>query len=524
MTVTAPPPLPKTPLALVILDGLGLRDEREGNAVAQANTPTLDRLFATCPHATLKTFGPDVGLPEGQMGNSEVGHMNIGAGRVVWMDLPRIDQAIGDGSFAKAKAVQDHIAALRKSGGVSHILGLLSPGGVHSHQRHMAYLARLLASEGIPVALHLFTDGRDVAPMSAPEHLTNFLDELGTPKGAAIEIATITGRYYALDRDNRWERVGAAHAAIVEGKGERAITPGAAIKASHYAGATDEFIEPTVIGDYRGVRDGDGLFCVNFRSDRAREILAAIADPAFDTFARRPVDFADIAGMVEYSERHNAYMSVVIPPTEIKDSLGEVIAAQGLQQLRLAETEKYPHVTFFFNGGEESPMKGETRFMAQSPKVATYDLQPEMAAADVTERLVAAIRSGAQDFIVVNYANPDMVGHTGDLAAAIRAVETVDAGLGDAVAAMEEVGGRMLIFADHGNCETMIDPVTGGPHTAHTLNDVPLILVGADIPLRQGGRLADIAPTALALLGIEQPKAMTGVSLLDLEQRQVRFA
>lgn len=512
----------KGPVALVILDGLGLRAEREGNAVALANTPTLDRLRTTCPSATLKTHGLDVGLPEGQMGNSEVGHMNIGAGRIVMMDLPKIDAAIAEGSYQQRPAFTQHIAALKTSGGTSHVMGVISPGGVHAHQRHLAHTARQIAAQGIPVALHLFADGRDVAPQSIEGFLAQLRNDLGDAPD--ITIATVTGRFYALDRDNRWKRVERAFDAIANATGETAATAEDAISAAYAREETDEFITPTVIAGYDGVKPGDGLFCVNFRTDRAREILAALAAPDFTEFERNDLRLAIATGMVEYSESHNRYMDAVFADQTIDDTLGEVVARAGLRQLRLAETEKYPHVTFFFNGGIEPPEDGEQRHMAPSPKVATYDLQPEMSAQAVTETFVDAIRSGTYDLIIVNYANPDMVGHTGDLQAAIKAVETVDAGLGAAVDAMAKVGGRMIVTADHGNCEMMIDPETGGPHTAHTLNEVPIYLVGEDAPLQQGGRLADIAPTLLKLLGLEQPALMTGNCLIATAEQQGKRA
>lgn len=502
----------KKPVVLVILDGLGLREERNGNAVALAQTPTLDRLTKTCPMATLLTHGLDVGLPEGQMGNSEVGHMNIGAGRVVMMDLPKIDAALADDSLATREGVRAHVAALKDSGGACHLLGLLSPGGVHAHQRHLAYLAKAIAAEGVPVKLHVIGDGRDVPPRSIEGYLATLHHDLDGAEG--IEIATLSGRFYAMDRDNRWERVAQAYRAMASGDGARAQSAEAAIAAAYDRGENDEFITPTVIGDYAGMSAGDGLFCINFRADRAREILAAFADPDFSGFARDPIAFAAQTGMVEYSEQHNAYMHAVFPDQEIVDTLGHVVAKAGLRQLRLAETEKYPHVTFFFNGGVETPALHEKRHMAPSPKVATYDLAPEMSEAEVTERLVSAIRAGDTELIVTNYANPDMVGHTGDLNAAIKAVEAVDTGLGKAVAAIEETGGAMLICADHGNCEMMIDPETGGAHTAHTLNRVPVWLAGVKGVALRDGRLADVAPTLLALLGLEQPSAMTGRSLI----------
>jgi 2,3-bisphosphoglycerate-independent phosphoglycerate mutase len=499
------------PVALVILDGLGLREEREGNAVAQAQTPTLDRLRATCPEATLKTCGPDVGLPEGQMGNSEVGHMNLGAGRVVWMDLPKINNAIEDGSFATNEVLQAHINALNASGGTAHVMGLCSPGGVHAHTDHLVAAAKVVAEAGVPVKLHLFTDGRDVAPKSALDDLAALRAGLGD---TAATIATVSGRFYAMDRDNRWERVEQAHAAMVEGKGLAVDHAEAAVSDAYGRGETDEFIQPSVVGEYAGMRDGDGVLMVNFRSDRAREVLDALGAEGFGGFERRAVAFAAATGMVEYSEQHSCWMGVLFPKEPIVNTLGETVEAAGLSQFRLAETEKYPHVTFFLNGGAETPLSGEQRHMEPSPKVKTYDLQPEMSASGVTEALLKAIGSGAHDLYVVNYANPDMVGHTGDLNAAIDAVEAVDSCLGKVVDAIAAEGGAMIVTADHGNCEMMIDPETGGPHTAHTLNEVPIWLVGRAEGLSPGGRLADVAPTLLAMLGVAQPSDMTGRSLL----------
>jgi 2,3-bisphosphoglycerate-independent phosphoglycerate mutase len=502
------------PVVLCILDGWGDRPETEANAVALARTPAFDRIRAACPSATLAAHGPDVGLPEGQMGNSEVGHTNIGAGRVVWMDLPRIDRAVADGEFAANPRLAAFVAALRASGGVAHVAGLASPGGVHAHQRHIAAAAEAVAAAGVPVAVHAFLDGRDVPPRSAEAQIAAL--EAALPPGA--RIATVCGRFYAMDRDRRWDRVEKAAAAILTATGPRAPDAAAAIAAAYARGESDEFATPTVIGDYAGARDGDGLLFANFRADRARELLGALVDPAFDGFAvaGRPA-WAATLGMVEYSDRLSTLMPAMFPAEAIVNPLGAWVAAHGLRQFRLAETEKYPHVTFFLNGGVEPPAPGETRHMAPSPPVRTYDLAPEMSAAEVTEALVAAIRSGEQDLIVVNYANPDMVGHTGDLAAAIRAVEAVDAGLGAALAAVEDVGGAMIVTADHGNAEQMVDPETGGPHTAHTLNPVPVILVGGPpgARLRAGGRLADLAPSLLDLMGLPQPPEMTGRSLIE---------
>jgi 2,3-bisphosphoglycerate-independent phosphoglycerate mutase len=501
------------PVVLCILDGWGLREAREANAVALAETPNFDRIWAECPHSTLTAHGPAVGLPEGQMGNSEVGHMNIGAGRVVWMDLPRIDNAIADGSFAANAALGRFIAAVKASGGTVHLAGLASPGGVHSHQRHMVAAAEVITAAGLPVAVHAFLDGRDVAPTSAAGQIAEL--EAALPAGA--RIATVSGRFYAMDRDRRWERVALAVTAILRGEGLQAASAAEAVSAAYARGETDEFVVPTVIDGYAGARDGDGLFAANFRADRMRQILGALVDPGFDGFkvAGRP-RWAAALGMAEYSNALNTWLDVMFPSVEIVNTLGAWVAGRGLTQFRLAETEKYPHVTFFLHGGVELPEAGEVRYMAPSPKVRTYDLAPEMSAAEVNEHLVAAIGSGEYDLIVVNYANPDMVGHTGILAAAIRAVETVDAGLGEVLAALEAAGGAMIVTADHGNCEVMVDPETGGPHTAHTLNPVPVILVGGPpgARLREGGRLADLAPSLLALMGVPQPAEMTGQSLI----------
>ncbi len=502
------------PVVLCILDGWGLRDETEGNAVALAHKPNFQRIWDTCPHAQLAAHGPDVGLPDGQMGNSEVGHMNIGAGRIVWMDLPRIDNAIQDGSFATNPELLGFIEALRRSGGTAHLAGLTSPGGVHAHQRHMVALAQVIAAAGVPVAVHCFLDGRDVSPSSAAGQVAEF--EAALPAGA--RIATVSGRFYAMDRDNRWERVGAAVDVMLRAKGGHAASAAEAIATSYAKGETDEFVVPTAIGDYAGARDGDGLVFANFRADRAREILSALIDPGFAGYEVGPrPNFAATLGMVEYSEALNPFIPAMFPSGAIVNTLGAWVAGRGLGQFRLAETEKYPHVTFFLNGGVEVPAEGEARHMAPSPKVRTYDLQPEMSEPEVAEHLAAAIRSGKYALIVVNFANPDMVGHTGVVEAGIKAVEAVDQGLGMALDALAEVGGAMIVTADHGNCETMIDPVTKGPHTAHTLNPVPVILVGGPEGARlRNGRLADLAPSLLALMGVEQPVEMTGHSLIEM--------
>lgn len=497
------------PVVLCILDGWGLREDSVGNAPLLAHTPHFDRIMQG-PNAQLLTHGPDAGLPSGQMGNSEVGHTNIGAGRVVAMDLGQIDLSIEDGSFASQDAIVGFIAKMKDTGGTAHLMGVLSDGGVHGHVAHIIAAAKALDAAGIPTVLHAITDGRDVAPSSALE----FLEILRADMPASVTIATVIGRYFAMDRDNRWDRVQTAYDAMVSGKGDSAADAKQAIDQAYGADKTDEFIPATVIGDYAGFADGDGLFCLNFRSDRAREILAAIADPDFDGFARNMPPLATKLGMVEYSDRHTAWFDTVFPKRVIPNTLGEWVSKQGKTQFRLAETEKYPHVTFFLNGGIEVPADGEDRFMPKSPKVATYDMQPEMSSGEVTTAFVGAINKG-YDMIVTNFANPDMVGHTGDIDAAVAACEAVDRGLGAVLAALEAAGGAMIVTADHGNCETMIDPETGGPHTAHTTNPVPVALVGGPVGVSlRNGRLADLAPTVLDLMELPQPDEMTGQSLI----------
>ncbi|MQB05027.1 2,3-bisphosphoglycerate-independent phosphoglycerate mutase [Agrobacterium tumefaciens] len=500
------------PVVLTILDGWGLSEDTSSNAPVLANTPTMDRLFATCPNARLTTFGPNVGLPTGQMGNSEVGHTNIGAGRIVAMDLGQIDLAIEDGSFFRNAAMLDFAAKVKAAGGVAHVMCVVSDGGVHGHIVHGRAAVKLLTDLGLKVVVHAITDGRDVAPQSAEGFVAAFAASL--PQGASI--GTVIGRYYAMDRDNRWERVEKAYDSMVLGRGEHAPDAVSAVAASYKNDVTDEFILPTVIGGYEGFKSGDGLFCLNFRADRAREILLAIGADDFDGFVREKPVLSALLGMVEYSTKHATFMTTAYPKRDIENTLGSWVAKQGLRQFRLAETEKYPHVTFFLNGGKEEPEVGEDRFMPKSPKVATYDLQPEMSAPEVTEKFVEAIGKG-YDLIVTNYANPDMVGHTGDLQAAIKACEAVDRGLAAVVAALEKVGGAMLVIADHGNCETMVDPVTGGPHTAHTTNPVPVILFGGPEGVKlHDGILADVAPTLLQLMNVPLPAEMTGKSLIDL--------
>ena len=500
------------PVMLVVLDGFGWREQPEDNAVAQARKPNFDRLWSTCPHAFLHTCGKDVGLPDGQMGNSEVGHLNIGAGRVVMQDLPRISAAVADGSLSHNATLAALIAATKHSGGACHLLGLVSPGGVHAHQDHAVALTRILDRAGVATCVHAFTDGRDTPPDSGRDDLRRLAAAL--PKSA--RIATVCGRYFAMDRDKRWDRVEKAYRVLASGEGPRFPSADAVMTASYQNNVSDEFVVPAVVGNYRGMADGDSLLCFNFRADRVREILGALLDPAFNDFARsRAIRFAAAAGMTQYSEALDHFLQTLFPPEHLDHVLGEVTAEAGRAQLRAAETEKYPHVTYFLNGGRETQFDNEDRILVPSPKVATYDLQPEMSAPALTDKVVAAIESRRYDLIVLNYANPDMVGHTGSLPAAIKAVETVDVGLGRIAQVVAAQGGALLVTADHGNCELMKDPETGGPHTAHTLNPVPVLLAGGGARSLHDGRLADIAPTLLGLMGLKQPPEMTGRSLID---------
>ena len=502
------------PALLCILDGWGWRADPEDNAIAAAKTPNYTRLLAECPHALLQTSGRAVGLPSGQMGNSEVGHMNIGAGRVVAQDLPRIDSAIEDGTLATRPVLQHMITKVKASKGGVHLMGLLSPGGVHSHQDHMAALVKIFSAAGVPVFVHAFLDGRDTPPKSARGFLEKFLKDIEGAPG--VRLATVSGRYYAMDRDQRWDRVEKSYAAMADGAGQRFDDVFAALDASYVETITDEFVLPAVLGDYAGMGDGDALLFANFRADRAREISLALLDPNFTGFDRaRVVKFSAAAGLTEYSEELKVLMTCVFEPQDVRESLGEVMAEQHLKQLRIAETEKYAHVTFFLNAGREEPFDGEDRILVPSPKVATYDHQPEMSAYQVTDKLVEAIGSGKYDLIVCNYANPDMVGHTGIMSAAVKAVDTIDECLGKLITALDKAGGFMLLTADHGNIELMKDQETGEPFTAHTTFDVPIVAYGAPKGAKlENGRLADIAPTVLALMGIQKPDAMTGHSLL----------
>lgn len=516
------PALPKLnsrprPVVLAILDGWGCRKDGADNAIANAATPNWDHFASQFPFGELSASAKDVGLPDGQMGNSEVGHMNIGAGRVVLQDLPRIDQAVEHGTLAQNPQLQALITKLQQSGGACHLMGLLSPGGIHSHQRHIEALASILAEAGLTVYLHAFLDGRDTPPKSALDYVASM--QKPVQQHTNLHWGTVAGRYYAMDRDKRWDRVEKAYHALVNAKGEQAETPEAAIEQSYHAGKTDEFVLPTVLRHYPGMKAGDGIIMANFRADRARELLTALLDKGFDGFdtSDRPKLAAQL-GMVEYSTALAPLIPAIFPPETISDTLGETISKAGLRQLRIAETEKYAHVTFFLNAGQEEEFPGEERILIPSPKVATYDLQPEMSAPEVTEALVEAIQSNAFDLMVVNYANPDMVGHTGDMKAAIQAVECVDTCLGQLAAALLPTGGMLFVTADHGNIEQMEDHSTHQAHTAHTVNPVPFVAIyqpwEGHTDHLPAGRLCDIAPTLLHVLGVKQPSAMTGKSRL----------
>ena len=502
------------PVVLLILDGWGHRDDPADNALAQAQLPHWRGLLASCPHTLIHTEGRHVGLPDGQMGNSEVGHMNLGAGRIVYQDLTRIDAAIDDGSFFANPELLAACAAARTHGGTLHLIGLLSPGGVHSHENHLFAMLRLAHAQRVPqVAVHALLDGRDTPPRSAEPSL-QALQALCSQLGNA-RIASIGGRYFAMDRDRRWDRVQRGWEAMVDAASPcHAATAIEALQQAYARGETDEFVQPTVIGAAQPMADGDAVLFLNFRADRARQLAAAFAAPDFSGFAARRPALSRFTCMTEYDARLPA--PVAFAPDDLRHTLGEIAADAGLTQLRIAETEKYAHVTFFFSGGREAEYPGEHRILIPSPKVATYDLQPEMSCPQLTERLVDAITHRRFDLIVCNIANPDMVGHTGNLQAAIRAAEAVDVAIGAVAAAVRAVHGAMIVTADHGNLELMRDPQTGQPHTAHTVGPVPLLYVGerADARLRSGGALRDVAPTLLELLELPQPAEMTGRSLL----------
>jgi len=508
-------------VVLLVLDGWGYRPEREGNAIAMASTPNWQRLWRSYPRTLLEASGLAVGLPEGQMGNSEVGHLNLGAGRVVPQDLVRISQSIQSGEFYRLEPLVKLCAGLRQTGGTLHLVGLLGPGGVHALDRHLLACVELGVRERVErIAIHGFLDGRDSAPTLGAEVVRTLLMDMRRIAGTKVDIATLTGRYYGMDRDRRWERTQLAYDAMVYGIGFPIEHPVLAVQAAYARGETDEFIQPRVhVRDgvpVATMRDGDGVLFFNYRSDRMRQIVAALAVDGFDGFPVRNRPQLSAVTMTQYDQRFD--IPQAFPPFSLARILAQVLSDQGRTQFRTAETEKYPHVTYFFNGGYEPPYPGEERCLIPSQKVATYDLAPEMSAVGITDALCRTIQSGDHDFLLCNYANADMVGHTGVLPAVIQAVETVDSCLGRVLSTADVAGTTVLVTADHGNCEMMIDPVTGGVHTAHTTNPVPLVAVGTRAAsLRAGGSLRDVAPTVLGLLGIEPPGEMTGRDLRECD-------
>ena len=504
----------KKPVILMILDGfgVGLEAEKRGDAIKAAKKPNIDKLFAENPVTKIGASGLDVGLPDGQMGNSEVGHTNIGAGRIVYQELTRITKSIEDGEFFENEALLKAVDNAAQEGKALHIMGLLSNGGVHSHNTHMYAIVELAKKKGVKnVYVHAFLDGRDVPPTSGKdfvEECANKLKEIGLGK-----IATVMGRYYAMDRDNRWDRVEKAYSAMVYGEGNKACCPVKAVEESYANDVTDEFVVPSVCEENATVKPGDSIVFFNFRPDRAREITRTFVDPEFKGFERKNGFFPLTYVCMTQYDASMPNVEVAFKPQSLKNTIGEYISNKGMTQLRIAETEKYAHVTFFFNGGVEQPYEGEDRILVKSPAVATYDLQPEMSAYEVTDKLVAAIKTGKYDMIILNYANCDMVGHTGVFEAAVKAVEAVDECVGKVVTAIREMDGVALITADHGNADKMID-TDGSPFTAHTTNLVPFCVVGYPCELREGGRLADIAPTMLKIMGLPQPAEMTGESII----------
>ena len=503
---------------LMILDGFGNNPNKEGNAVEIANTPNIDRIMKTCPTTEIYTSGLNVGLPEGQMGNSEVGHTNIGAGRIVYQELTRITKSIEDGDFFSIPELVEAIENCKKNNSKLHIMGLLSDGGVHSHIRHLFAILELAKRKDFEdVYVHCFMDGRDTPPASGENYILK-LEEKMKEKGIG-KIATISGRFYSMDRDKRWNRIQKSYDAMVNGIGEKATTAIAAIESSYQKEIFDEFIEPTVIcnGDtpIATISDNDSVIFFNFRPDRAREITRTLVDKEFCEFETKKMNLYFVC-FTRYDDTM-PNVKIAFKPTTLENTFGEYISKNGLKQLRIAETEKYAHVTFFFNGGEEKQYEGEDRILVPSPKVETYDLKPEMSAIEVTDKVVEAINSKKYDVIILNYANPDMVGHTGNLEAAVKAIETIDSCVQRVVEAVESQDGTLLITADHGNAEQMVDAKTGEPHTAHTTNPVPLMLVGMENVKLKSGKLADLAPTMLDIMGLEKPEQMTGESLLVRE-------
>ena len=503
-----------SPVVLCILDGWGLRKPASDNAITLAKTPNWDNYLRSCPHSVLDASEEDVGLPAGQMGNSEVGHMNIGSGRVVLQDLPKIDKSILDGQLNHNAALKSFSNSLSRSNGFCHLIGLVSPGGVHSHQKHIIELAKILSERSIKVKIHALLDGRDTAPQSAGGYLEVLENSIG--RDPNISLASVAGRYFGMDRDKRWDRIQLAYKAIMRGVGPRFKSAETALQSNYQSGFTDEFVVPAVIGEFSGVRVGDGLLMANFRSDRVRQLLEALVDPNFECFSTNGrVAFSAKLGITDYSQYLSSLMGTMFPTNSVQQTLGEVIAANGLHQFRIAETEKYAHVTFFLNGGREAPYPGEDRVLVPSPKVTTYDQKPEMSAPEVADELVRALESGKYEFLVVNFANTDMVGHTGNLQAAIKAVEVVDSCLGRIIGAADAQGGMVFVTADHGNAEQMTSSCSDALHTAHTTNKVPFLIIGSTGLSVSDGKLSDVAPTILHTMGVAVPKEMTGNILVQ---------
>ncbi len=522
---------PRTPVVLIVLDGWGFRPGREGNAVELGDTPVWHRLWSRAPRTLLNASGLAVGLPDGQMGNSEVGHLNLGAGRVVPQDIVRISQAIQSGDFFRLPPLVELCGRVKQRGGTLHLLGLIGSGGVHALDQHLLAAVTLGRRHELPLAIHAWLDGRDTGPQSALGFMEDLLEGIGgqglgiggggarplSPDPRTPVISTVVGRYYAMDRDNRWERTKLAYDAMVHGVGAPAPDALSAIRAAYQAGETDEFVKPRVITGTPRIRSGDGVFCFNFRADRMRQMVRALAVDGFDGFDTGVRPKVDLVTLTQYDGTFPFPM--VFGPMVLSEIVAQVVSERGKTMFRTAETEKYAHVTYFFNGGLERPYPGEERLLVPSQKVATYDLMPEMSAPGVTDVLCKAIEAGQHDFILCNYANGDMVGHSGVLPAAVAAVETVDRCLERVVRSAERRGATLLVTADHGNCELMIDPTTGGPHTAHTTNPVPFLIVGDDVPgpLRHGGALCDVGPTVLRMLDIEPPREMTGRDLRETD-------
>lgn len=496
---------------LCILDGWGIGQKQQNNAIYKAKTPNYDQILKQYPHCQIKTSGLDVGLPDGQIGNSEVGHISIGSGRIIYQNLPRINKDVESNNLANNPILQK--LSSKKEHKICHLMGLFSFGGVHSHLDHIVYLAQFLSKNGFLVKIHAFLDGRDVPQKAAINDFKKFNEIIANDKN--IQIATISGRYYAMDRDTKWDRTKLSYDSIIFGKGKKYNDISSCINDHYQQDITDEFILSSIIGNYHGVNDGEDIICANFRSDRVRQICTAILDPNFDQFTTKKINFSSSIAMTNYSDNLNQLQEILFPSIDVKNSLGEILQNNNLTQLRIAETEKYAHVTFFFSGGQEKEFNLEERILVPSPNVATYDLQPEMSADEVTNNIIKQIKSNKYDFIVVNYANPDMVGHSGVLNSAITACEIIDKQLGKLEEEITKINGKMLITADHGNIENMIDD-NGNPHTAHTLNPVPLILISNDANSfkLKDGILSDIAPTILELMQITKPKEMTGKNLL----------